>query len=108
MTKKPPYRIYLSPDDDFNPVIEIGSEDSNGSIVATYFEDMSGEICLTDYDGEQLLFKDDGRLKHHIEYLQEGLEEQKKLFQRKLSLFKKAITLLKKEQAKFKKKKAKK
>ena len=91
-------------DDEFVPIIEIGEE----RISAHYYKDLSGEISIEDNDGGYLFFKDDGRLKHHIEYLEEAIDDLKKDYQLKLKSFRRAAVLLRKEQAKLKVKKIKK
>ena len=89
---------------DLIPIIEIG----NDNVSACYYNDLSGQIEITDNKGEQIFFRDDGKLKHHIEYLNEAIEDLQKAYQTNIKAFKKAIVLLSKEQAKFKNKKAKK
>jgi len=91
-------------DDEFVPIIEIGE----GRINAHYYKDLSGEISIEDNDGEQLFFRDDGKLKHHIEYLEEAIDDLKKDYQIKLKSFHRAIVLLKQEQILLKVKKMKK
>jgi hypothetical protein len=86
-------------EDDLKPVIEIGE----GLISAVYYNDLSGEISIENEDYDQIFFRDDGKLKHHIEYLEEEIEALKKAYFNNMKVFKRAIFLLKKEQAKFKK-----
>jgi hypothetical protein len=90
--------------DDLSPVIEVGDKHIN----ATYYNDLSGQIGIVNDDGDNIFFKDDGRLPHHIEYLNEAIEELQKAYRTNVKIYKKAIALLKKEQTKFKAKKVKK
>lgn len=88
MVKK---KIKQTAEPDLTPIVEIGNENIN----AHYYYDGSGEIGL-EYDGEQFFFKDDGKLKHHIEYIEEFIGDLQKGHKEKIAICKKAISLLKK------------
>lgn len=79
MTKK-----YI-PDIKFVPVVEIHNENMD----AHYYDDGSGEIALN-YDNEEFFFKDDGKLKHQIEYIQEHIDQLEKIYKQQLNVCKKA------------------
>lgn len=110
-------RLYLTPNSyvedttDYSPIIEVGDDSNDGSWAATYYNDLSGEVCLTDYDGETFFYRDDGGLKYQLQYLKQSLKETQKeakiLLKRKMRLYKKAIATLQKEYDKHNRKKKK-
>ena len=75
-----------------NEILEI----SDKNVKAHYWEGGSGEIVITNKDGNELWGREDALLKHHIEALQEQIEEDKK----SAVIYKNAISLLKKARAK--------
>jgi hypothetical protein len=80
--------------DDYNPVLII-DEDKMG---ATYYYDGSGEISLS-IDGDEFFHREDGRIKHHIEYIEEYIDTMRD----QINEYKKKIVVCKKSAAALKK-----
>jgi len=90
-------------DYDLDPIIEVNTANTE----ATYYSDLSGQVKVIGYDDEQLLFKDDGKLKHHIKYLEKASAKLTKAYKANLKILIEATILLKKEQALLERKKKK-
>lgn len=68
---------------------------SERNIKASYYYDLSGQIEITDNNGEQIFFKEDGRLPNHIEYLEEAIDDLERLYKNNLNIYKRALVMLK-------------
>lgn len=85
---------------DLEPVIEVGG-DTWG---ATYYHDLSGEVCI-EFNNEHQFYKDDGGLKWQIQYVQDHIKEIERAYKEDLKTCKEVVKVLNKELAQYKTKK---
>lgn len=56
--------------DELIPIVELDSD----CIYANYYFDRSGSIIIYDEFGGETFFKNDGKLEHHIKYIEDNLK----------------------------------